>query len=395
MRGILKKGFGLKAIVGMMLALTLIIGIMPMMKPEEVKAIVSPIRFNENDSKILTDGKYISSSGVVTDNQPSEGYAHLDGSVLTLHDFTYSVSKDAMAISSSMTIVLEGTNVVTANDYYKTAIICNESGTTLTISGSGSLKATGGNGIYTNKIVIKNGIVKAVGTSVCGLYGFDDGVLIESGTIYATGKNYADPQSYAVNEFFSEPSNMIITGSTTYNAPISSLEAVTWDSTNMNYYIGSNKTMTLYFKSPSSAGSLVAETSYASACNHHYEWVVNREPTETQEGELVYKCSICGNIIARQPISSYEYYIYKCVGKINNAKAGDTVVLSSTCWNSYPKSFFEKLAVRRDITLEVKFTYNHKNYEMTITPNQAIDTSSDYYGPLKLMELYGASEVTK
>ena len=47
------------------------------------------------------------------------------------------------------------------------------------------------------------------------------------------------------------------------------------------------------------------------------------------------------------------------------------------------------------MTLEVKFTYNHKNYEMTITPDQTIDTSSDYYGPLKLMELYGASEVTK
>ena len=139
----------------------------------------------------------------------------------------------------------------------------------------------------------------------------------------------------------------------------------------------------------------VVSSNSSSSCNHHYEWEVEREPTETQEGELVYKCSLCGDITAREPISSYEYYLYKCMGKIRDAKAGDTVTFSSKCWNSYPKAFFEKLAERRDITVKIQFTYEHKDYEITIAPGQTVDTSSDYYGPLKLMELYGASEVSK
>ena len=67
----------------------------------------------------------------------------------------------------------------------------------------------------------------------------------------------------------------------------------------------------------------------------------------------------------------------------------------STRNGGFPKTFFEKLANRRDITVTIQFTYAHKNYEMTITPDQTIDTSCDYYGPLKLIELYGASEVAK
>ena len=136
----------------------------------------------------------------------------------------------------------------------------------------------------------------------------------------------------------------------------------------------------------------VVSSNSSSSCNHHYEWEVEREPTETQEGELVYKCSLCGDITAREPISSYEYYLYKCMGKIRDAKAGDTVTFSSKCWNSYPKAFFEKLAERRDITAKIQFTYEHKDYEFTIERGQTVDTSSDYYGPLKLMELYGASD---
>ena len=136
----------------------------------------------------------------------------------------------------------------------------------------------------------------------------------------------------------------------------------------------------------------VVSSNSSSSCNHHYEWEVEREPTETQEGELVYKCSLCGDITARQPLSSYDYFIYKCMGKIRDAKAGDTVTISSKYWNSYPKTLFKKLAERRDITAKIQFTYEHKDYEFTIERGQTVDTSSDYYGPLKLMELYGASD---
>ena len=64
------------------------------------------------------------------------------------------------------------------------------------------------------------------------------------------------------------------------------------------------------------------QTANFSACNHDYEWDVEREPTETEDGEAVYKCTKCGNISARQPLTAYQYYILTSTNKIKNAKAG-------------------------------------------------------------------------
>ena len=130
------------------------------------------------------------------------------------------------------------------------------------------------------------------------------------------------------------------------------------------------------------------QTANFSACNHDYEWDVEKAPTETEDGEAVYKCTKCGNISARQPLTAYQYYILTSTNKIKNAKAGSTVTISSKLWNSFPKSFFEQLAKKRDITVKIDFPYDSKNYEITISPTQKIDTSNSkvkYYGPKNLI----------
>jgi hypothetical protein len=128
-------------------------------------------------------------------------------------------------------------------------------------------------------------------------------------------------------------------------------------------------------------------------CVHDYQWTVEREPTITEDGEEVYKCTKCGDISARQPLSAEGFCFLDAEGKVRNAKAGQTLKLNFKQWNSVPKAFFEQLAKRRDITVVIRFTYKHKTYEMTVTPDMAIDTSYDYYGPEKLIQLYGAKEV--
>ena len=128
-------------------------------------------------------------------------------------------------------------------------------------------------------------------------------------------------------------------------------------------------------------------------CNHDYQWTVEREPTITEDGEEVYKCTKCGDISARQPLSAEGFCFLDAEGKVRNAKAGQTLKLDFKQWNSVPKAFLEELAKRRDITAVIRFTYNHKTYEMTVTPDMAIDISHDYYGPEKLILLYGAKEV--
>ena len=145
----------------------------------------------------------------------------------------------------------------------------------------------------------------------------------------------------------------------------------------------------------SAAPNIIASTSH-SACNHDYEWDVEKAPTETEDGEAVYKCTKCGNISARQPLTAYQYYILTSTNKIKNAKAGSTVTISSKLWNSFPKSFFEQLAKKRDITVKIDFPYDSKNYEITISPTQKIDTSNSkvkYYGPKNLIGTYNAVEV--
>ena len=129
------------------------------------------------------------------------------------------------------------------------------------------------------------------------------------------------------------------------------------------------------------------------ACDHDYQWTVEREPTITEDGEEVYKCTKCGDISARQPLSAEGFCFLDAEGKVRNAKAGQTLKLDFKQWNSVPKAFFEELAKRRDITVVIRFTYKHKTYEMTVTPDMAIDISHDYYGPEKLILLYGAKEV--
>lgn len=136
------------------------------------------------------------------------------------------------------------------------------------------------------------------------------------------------------------------------------------------------------------AGAESVEESQNTTCQHSYEWVAEKEPTEFEDGELVCRCSKCGNISGRQPISSYNYYISNCTARIKKAAAGDTVIFTSNIWNAFPVSFFNELAKRRDITVILDTTYKHSNYETTIYPSDDIDTSCKYYGFEKIRSLY-------
>ena len=137
------------------------------------------------------------------------------------------------------------------------------------------------------------------------------------------------------------------------------------------------------------------DSSSRNNCTHDYEWEVEKEPTEIEDGEAVYKCTKCGYISARQPLTAYQYYILTSTNKIKNAQSGSTVTISSRYWNSFPRSFFEQLAKRRDITVKIQFPYDSKQYEITIDPSQTINTSDSkikYYGPKNLIGMYNGKE---
>ena len=321
-------------------------------------------------------------------------------------------------ITSGCTVTLAGVNI----ESYSTAPIWinptyNGDTVTLKLSRTNKVTATGilyagieKDGNNSGSLIITsedNGVLNATGKyDAAGIGGgfHENGsdITISGGKVIAKSTNQTQPGS-AIGKGMngSDQSGNSITPSSTnavnvwqdtdnendskaYSSYTSTLDISTW----------TNSILMIIFDKPN-VDSSDSSPSYHASCNHHYEWEVEKEPTETQDGELVYKCSLCGDITARQPLSSYDYFIYKCMGKIRDAKAGDTVTISSKYWNSYPKTLFKKLAERRDITVKIQFTYKQKNYETTIAPDKTIDTSCKYYGPLKLMELYGASEVSK
>lgn len=42
----------------------------------------------------------------------------------------------------------------------------------------------------------------------------------------------------------------------------------------------------------------------AGKCEHNYEWVTTMEPTETENGEISYRCIACGDVEAKVPVSA-------------------------------------------------------------------------------------------
>ncbi|MBR1643617.1 MAG: chitobiase/beta-hexosaminidase C-terminal domain-containing protein [Butyrivibrio sp.] len=90
------------------------------------------------------------------------------------------------------------------------------------------------------------------------------------------------------------------------------------------------------------------------AHTHHYVWETV-EATENSDGELRYKCDICGDIQTRVPITAYYVFNKNTSEKIRKAGQGATVKIETSRWISFHKMVMQALADRPDVSLEVSF----------------------------------------
>lgn len=127
---------------------------------------------------------------------------------------------------------------------------------------------------------------------------------------------------------------------------------------------------------------------------HSYSQQTVSEASETQDGEEIYVCS-CGDIADRKVTTAMGTFWDNAIKKITDAKAGDTVVIESNLWNSYPQRFLEAIAARRDITIQITFRYKAKNWQVIIPKDVPIDTSFEWYGPEKMTQMFGRTEIVK
>lgn len=372
----------------------------------------------------LPVGNYMDNSKIVGTTKPAGGYAYFDGSTLTLNGFEVAANSINNISTINMldvtNLFIKGTNNISNSYFNNTSLFSN---TDLNISGEGTLNAesTGnisfgieargnitinsgivnasgtGVGIWTrNALKISGGTVNAVGAETDSIgCEIENGITITGGTLYATG-------SFIAAYSFPFECSALVRGSLSYNAAKDSLGTVTWAQTGTdpdpniyarcypNYVIGTTIVKTLYIDAEPSKSSGVI-------CNHNYEWIVENEATEDETGLLVEKCTKCGNIRSSQVIPAikddYGRCMYERTKQILRAKSGQTITIDIGYWDTLPKSFFEALANKRDITVKVKFMNKGKHYEFTVAPGQTIDTSLDYYGPEMLIQKYGAKEV--
>lgn len=124
---------------------------------------------------------------------------------------------------------------------------------------------------------------------------------------------------------------------------------------------------------------------------HNFQWQTITEPTSDADGLEAEVCSICGERRNEQPLSAYGYVLNQYAAPmINAAQPGQTITFEFGEWNSFPKSFMEKIAAKNGATYVFKFKYNHQRYTVCIPAGTKVDLNEDWYGPLKLAELYGA-----
>lgn len=129
--------------------------------------------------------------------------------------------------------------------------------------------------------------------------------------------------------------------------------------------------------------------------NHNYEWEVETEPTETTDGESVYKCIYCGHIDARQPISANVAIRRNLEDSIKKASAGSTVTFDNKAWLCYPQYILDVLKEKGDVSLKTDFTYEGVKYSFTIPAGSDYSNlePADFYGYMYLLGAFGGTAV--
>lgn len=104
----------------------------------------------------------------------------------------------------------------------------------------------------------------------------------------------------------------------------------------------------------------------AAACDHVYEYVMEKEPLENEDGILAKKCEKCGAIAEYRPVSAIMAFLQNAEKAVKNAAQGATVTVETDRWLCFDRAVMEAIAARPDVTVTVNYRYQHKDYTVTI-----------------------------
>lgn len=154
----------------------------------------------------------------------------------------------------------------------------------------------------------------------------------------------------------------------------------------------STYTVELHYYTEQYYNSHYGNNNNGGAHEHNFEWRTISEPTMLCDGLEGEVCTICGAYGRLEGINAQRFIFGAYVDSIiNSAKPGQTVTLDFGEWNSLPKSVMQKLANKNSVNYVIKFKRNHKPVTVTIPAGTPIDLQFDWYGPDKMIQLYGAN----
>lgn len=124
-----------------------------------------------------------------------------------------------------------------------------------------------------------------------------------------------------------------------------------------------------WYESKEEQGSAVrpqGEESKPAACDHVFDYVVEKEPVENLDGILAKKCEKCGSIVEYQPISAISAFLRNAEKSVKSAAQGAAVTIETDRWLCFDQRVMEAIASRPDVTVTVNYRYEHRSYTVTI-----------------------------
>ena len=243
--------------------------------------------------------------------------------------------------------------------------------------------------------VTANGTTGYAITSVCN-------IVIENSTVNATS---GDIMGYPCDALYSNGGSITISGEDTVvnvtSAQAAAVKArngieisaplgittpaggtIGQDSGYYYVYNGNVKASTVVIRKPIPGGAGVPAGNATSSNDvetpsheHNYEWQESRVATEDADGEMIYVCTICGDVKYREATSAYNTFNAALMEKIRKAAPGATVVVDTNKWISFHHMIIDILAERPDVTLKINFlSEGHKGTPLTVT----IPAGADY-----------------
>ena len=219
-----------KRLLSVLLSLCMVLSLLPAVSP--MVSAAAPTAVYVGGINVVGGGYWLGDGegGITSDGASASDYTvHYDSATntLTLNGATITKCHEwstyytaAIAANGDLNLELLGDNYVTGKDFDYSYGVYQSNGT-LTISGSGTLTATGGTattwsyGIYSSSTEINGGTIVAVastaGNQSVGFFGFNS-ITITDGEVTATGGLAQDTSGYPISAGLNSNSTIEISG---------------------------------------------------------------------------------------------------------------------------------------------------------------------------------------